>query len=148
MKKVLLTLILLIPALFASAQGPIKTWNDQLDDFIECFNQVDPAYEQLYNDNGVSTFIFTYFEPDSGNVVKEASIFDMDGYNKVDDAMMNQAKSVVVKHLADSAKKSQRINSILNEFAKRGTNIVLLYSTNNGDNKLTKQIVITPSEIK
>lgn len=148
MKKVLLTLILLVPALLSNAQGPIKTWNDQLDDFITVFNQVDPALDSLYGDNGVSVFEFTYFEPESGNMVKEASIFDIEEYNKVNDELMGKAKGVVVDHLSKAAKSNARQNQILNEFAKRGTNIVLLYSANDNGNKVTKQIVITPAELK
>lgn len=145
MKKIFLTLLLLIPTLFASAQGPIKSWNDQLDDFIDAFNQVDPTLKQLYSDNGVDAYVFTYFDPESGNVVMEGTISDDNGLNNVTDDLMSQAKSKVVSHLGNSAKKSTRINSIVNEFDKRNTNIVLLYSTPRG---AKKQISVTPSEIK
>ena len=148
MKKICLTLLLLIPALFASAQGPIKMWNDQLDDFIEVFNQIDPALDQLYTDNGLSTYTFTYFEPESGNVVKETTIFDPNTFGTVDDNFLAQAKSIALNHLANAAKTNTRISSILNEFNKRNTNIVLLYSTEKNGNRVTKQITITPNEIK
>lgn len=148
MKKIYLTLLLLIPAFLANAAGPVRTWNDQLDDFITAFNELDPALEQLYSDNGISAFTFTYFEPETGNVVKEASIFDSEAFNKVNDQLMEEAKKIVVDNLSASVKKNARLSSIVNEFEKRNTKIVLLYSTTQNDKKLTKQIVITPSEIK
>lgn len=148
MKKIYLTLLLLIPAFLANAAGPVRTWNDQLDDFITAFNELDPALEQLYSDNGISAFTFTYFDPETGNVVKEASIFDSEAFNKVNDQLMEEAKKIVVDNLSASVKKNARLSSIVNEFEKRNTKIVLLYSTTQNDKKLTKQIVITPSEIK
>lgn len=145
MKKILMTLVLLVPALFAGAQGPIKAWNDQLDDFIVSFNEVIPTLNQIYADNGIDAYVFTYFEPESGNVVMEGSIRDDNEFNKVNDELMNQARSVAVNHIASTAKKNSRINSILNEFDKRKTNVVLLYSTMKGDRK---QVSATPAEIK
>lgn len=148
MKKIFVTLLLLIPALLVSAQGPIRQWNDKLDAFIEVFNQCDPDLEKLYSDNGINAFTFTYYEPETKNVVKEASIFNNDAFKLVDDELMNQAKAIVVNRLSEAAKKDTKLNNILNEFSKKDTNIVLLYSTNLDDNKATKQILITPEEIK
>ena len=148
MKKIFLTLLLLIPALFAKAQGPIKMWNDQLDDFIEVYNQIDPTLSQLYNEDGMDAFIFTYFEPEAGFVVKEATIDDKDAFNKVDDKIMNEAKSIALKHLGNAVRTNTRMNNIINEFAKRNTNIVLMYSDEIGPNRNIKQIVITPAEVK
>lgn len=148
MKKIYLTLLLLIPAFFLNAQGPIKLWNDQLDTFIEIFNQVDPALEQLYSDNGISSFTFTYFDPESGNVIKEATVFDNGEFEKVNDELLSKAKSIVIGHLADALKKNNKMNTILNEFTKKNADIVLLYTTEVNGNKLKKQIAITPAEIK
>ena len=147
MKKILLTLIMLVPALLADGQGPIKSWNDQLDDFITNFNETDTALGQLYSDNGISAFIFTYFEPESGNVIKEASVFDDADFEKIDDALMKQAKDIALGHLSKGARENARIKSILNEFQKRGTDIVLLYSTPIGDTEATKSVILTPAEI-
>lgn len=147
MKKIIFTFILLIPALLATAQGPIKTWNDQLDDFITVFNGYDSSLNQLNSDNGISAFIFTYFEPESGNVVKEASVFDNADFEKVDDTLLQKAKDLSINNLRQAAKEQNRIRSIINEFAKRGTNIVILYSTPIGETKATKQVVISPSDI-
>ena len=144
MKKILMTLMLLIPALFANAQGPIKLWNDQLDDFVEVFNKETPALEQIYESNGVDGFIFTFLDPESGNVVMENSIADTDAFNKVNDDLMGQAKKATVTYLGSSTNKNSRLNSIVNEFDKRKTNVVLRYS-NNGNKK---EITITPAEIK
>lgn len=148
MKKLLLSLILIIPALLANAQGPIKTWNDQLDDFISTFNQLDPALENLYSENGISSFTFTYFEPESGNVVKESSIFSADSFNQVNDQLMAQAKKMVTDYLDEAASTNSRLNSIIKEFEKKKTDIVLLYSFDDNGKKLTKEITIHPSELK
>ena len=148
MKKIYLSLLLLLPALFLNAQGPIKAWNDQLDDFIEVFNQIDPTLDQLYAQKGIDSFAFTYFDPETGNVIKEATIFDSNAFNNVNDDLMAQAKGIAVKHLSAAAKKNSRLNSILNEFAKRGTNIVLVYSADFGGNNATKKVVITPNDLK
>lgn len=148
MKKIYLTLLLLIPALFASAQGPIKAWNDQLDDFITVFNQVNPTLEQLYADNGADVFGFTYFEPESGDVIMEASILDNDQYNAVNDEVMREARNIALNHLGKATAGNSRMNQIVNEFAKRNTNVVLLYSTNKGGERITKSLTLTPQQIK
>ena len=149
MKKFCLTLMLLIPALMASAVGPIRAWNDMLDDFIEDFNQVNPTLDRMYTDAGIEYFGWTYFDPDSGNVVMEAEIFDINDLDKVTDDMMAQAKNVALNHLAASNRKSSRISSIVSEFGKRGTNIDLLYSAKNqNDQKVTKKVSFTPAQIK
>lgn len=149
MKKILFTLALLIPALFANAQGPIKQWNDKLDDFIEIFNQVTPSLNELYAANGApDTFIFTYFEPQEENVVMETSILDNDAYNNINEDVMKEAKGIVVKHLGKAAATNARQSAILNDFEKRNTNIVLLYSTPRGGETVTKKLTITPAEIK
>ena len=148
MKKILLTMLLIVPALMASAQGPIKMWNDKLDDFIEAFNQVTPTLEQLYSDNGIDSFAFTYYDPETGNVVMEASIPDSNDMSKVSDDLMANAKSIAVKHLSNKVKSSARIKQIINEFNNKNTNIVLLYGVTLNDDFPTKQIVISPKEIK
>lgn len=148
MKKIYLTLLLLIPAILAGAQGPIKTWNDQLDDFIAAFNEVNPAVEQLYADNGVQPYVFTYFEPESGNVVMEAAIADNDDYNKISVDVMNQARDIVLNHLAHKAKTSPRINQILGIFENKGTDVVLLYTTPRNAERISKDLTITPQQIK
>lgn len=161
MKKIYLTLLLLIPALFASAQGPVKIWNDQLDTFIDLFNGIDTSLDQLYSDNGITdTFTYTYFDPstlnvgsrysltDAGNVIKETTIFDPQQFNYLDEDMLSQAKSLAIRHLADGARKNSKMNGTLNEFIKRDINIILLYSTEKNGNKLTEEIVITPREIQ
>lgn len=147
MKKFFLTFLLIIPAFFANAQG-IKAWNDQLDDFIDVFNQVNPALDQLYSDKGISTFGFTYYDPETQNVVMEASIFDSNDFNKVDDELMAQVKGIALNHLTNSAAKNARINSIVNEFDKRNTDIILLYTASENNNRVTKSTTITPKEIK
>lgn len=148
MKKIYLTLLLLIPAFLVNAQGPIKSWNDKLDDFIEVFNKINPTLENLYGDKGAEVFEFTYFEPESENVVMEASILDTDQYNSINNDVMNQAKDIVVNHLASSTRGNARMNTILGEFEKRGTDIILLYSTVKGGEKIGKTLRITPAEIK
>lgn len=147
MKKYFLTILLMLPALLSNAQG-IKAWNDMLDDFIDVFNKVNPTLDQLYADNGVMTAGFTYFEPETGNVVMEAEVIDPSTFANIDNEVMDQAKNQVVNHLAKSTKSSSRINSVVNEFDKRNTNVVLLYSTNQNGNRVTKQVTVTPSEIK
>lgn len=149
MKKLIFPLAFLIAALWANAQGPIKQWNDKLDDFIEVFNQTTPLLNNLYGENGVSdTFIFTYFEPESGNVVMETSIADNDDYNEINQDVMRDAKEIVVDHLNQSAANSARQREIMNEFAKRNTNIILLYSTPKNGESVTKKITITPNDIR
>ena len=147
MKKICLTILLLLPALLSNAQG-IKAWNDMLDDFIDVFNKVNPTLDSLYENNGVVTAGFTYFDPVTENVVMEAEVIDPSAFGNVTDDVMNQAKDTVVNHLAKATKSSQRINSVVNEFEKRNTDVVLLYSANQNGNKVTKQVTITPSEIK
>ena len=160
MKKIYLTLLLLIPALFANAQGPVKLWNDQLDAFIDLFNQIDPTLERLCADNGIdNSFTYTYFEPkvsnadsrysltDEGNVIKETTIFDSNQFNNVTDAFLDNAKDLALRHLAAGARNA-KMNSIINEFVKRDINVILLFSTESNGKKLTKQIVITPREIQ
>lgn len=144
MKKILLSLILLLPALVADAQGPIKLWNDQLDKFITAFNEVDPALNQLYSDNVISVFAFTYYDPESGDVIKEASVFDSDAFGKINDDLMAKAREIVVKGLVSQS----GLTPILKEFEKKNTDIVLLYTTESDGKKLTKQVKIAPSEIK
>ena len=148
MKKIYLALLFLLPTMIASAAGPIKTWNDQLDDFIVVFNEIDPALEQIYLGNGIDDFTFTYFDPDTGNVIKEMMINDEDAYNKVTDDVMQQARAKAQSHLASSVSKNARMKTIANEFAKKNTNVVLMYSYLKDDQKLTKKATITPSEIK
>lgn len=159
MKKIILTILLVLPALLINAQGPIKSWNDQLDDFITIFNGIDPQLEQLYNDNGIDVFTFTYFEPtstnpdsrysitDDGNVIKEASIFNMNEFNKVDDQIMNQAKAIVVDRLKKESAGNSRLKSILQEFKKRKVNLILQYTINPTGDKQVKKIVIAPTEL-
>lgn len=142
MKKLFLSLFFFVTVFAVSAQGPIKTWNDQLDDFITVFNELDPALSQLYSDNGINSFAFTYYDPDSGNVVKEATIFDAAHFDKVDDTLMGNARQLVADGLSEKAKNNARLASILGEFAKRNTQIILLYSTNKDGSKATKQIVV------
>lgn len=146
MKKILLTFLLLLPAFLSNAQG-IKAWNDQLDDFIDVFNQVNPALQQLYSDNGISQFGFTYFEPESANVVMEAAIMDNADYDKITDEVMAKAKDIAISHIANASKTNARIGGIINEFEKRNTKIDLLYSTNKNGERMTKKVVITPAEI-
>lgn len=159
MKKLILTILLVLPALLINAQGPIKSWNDQLDDFITIFNGIDPQLEQLYSDNGIEVFTFTYFEPtstnpdsrysitDDGNVIKEASIFTTNEYNKVDDQIMNQAKAIVIDRLKKEAAGNARLKNIIHEFARRKVNLVLQYTTSQTGDKQVKQIVISPAEL-
>ena len=144
MKKIILTILLVLPALLINAQGPIKSWNDQLDDFITIFN-------------GIDVFTFTYFEPtstnpdsrysitDDGNVIKEASIFNMNEFNKVDDQIMNQAKTIVVDRLKKESAGNSRLKSILQEFKKRKVNLILQYTINPTGDKQVKKIVIAPT---
>ena len=161
MKKIYLTLLLLIPALFANAQGPVKTWNDQLDEFIDLFNQIDSSLDQLYGENGInSTFTYTYFEPnvsnadsrysltDEGNLIKETTLFENNEFNNVTDDLMNEAKAIAIRHLAAAARSNSRMNNILNEFIKRDINIILKYTTESNGQKLSKQVTITPREIQ
>ena len=149
MKKIYLTLLLLLPAFFANAAGPILTWNFMLDDFIPVFNQIDDTQlAQLYADNGVDGFVFTYFDPETGDVIKECMISDENGYNNVSDDVMNRARAIALSHLQEAYKKNSRINQVVNEFAKRNTNLELMYSTLKDDRKITKKVMITPNEIK
>lgn len=161
MKKIYLTLLLLIPALFANAQGPVKAWNDQLDEFIDLFNRIDPTLDQLYGQNGInSTFTYTYFEPntanassrysltDEGNLIKETTLFESNEFSNVTDELMNEAKAIAVNHLASGARSNARINSILNEFVKRDINVILNYTTEKNGQKLSRQVTITPREIQ
>lgn len=146
MKKIFLTLLLILPAFLANAQGPIKTWNDELDEFIEVLNGVDPALQDINSSSGINYFVFTYYEPESGNVIKEFMVADNAEFDKVNDALLQKDKEMVAGHIA--ANRNARMNTILGDFAKRGTNIDLMYSTNRGDKKETKKISITPSELK
>ena len=145
MKKIFLTLMLIVPAFLANAQGPIKQWNDQLDEFIIVFNNVDSSLDKLNSEKGLNTYTFTYFEPESGNVVKETTVYDKNGLDLVDDQMLSSAKNTALKHLANSARSNSRINSIVNEFDKRNTNIVILYTS--PDSSAVKRILIAPTEI-
>lgn len=145
MKKILF-LLFIVPAFFANAQGPIKAWNDQLDDFIESYNKIDTDLSQLYSGKGADVFMFTYFDPESGNVVKEATISNPEGTDAVDETTIEQARQIVTNHLSSEASKNARLNGILNEFAKRNTGIVLLYTSEG--NTQPKKVVISPKEIK
>lgn len=160
MKKIFLTLMLLIPALFASAQGPVKLWNDKLDSFIDLFNQIDPALDELNSKNGITnTFTYTYFEPkvsnadsrysltDEGNVIKETTLFANDEFNNISDQLLDEAKDIAVRHLA-AGSRNAAMNGIVNDFVKRDINIILLYTTEKDGKKLSKQIMITPREIQ
>lgn len=159
MKKIFLALLLIIPAFYANAQR-VKAWNDQLDSFIDLFNQIDTSLDQLNSQNGIeNTFTYTYFEPnvenaasrysltDEGNVIKETTIFDSNEFNNVDGQLLEDAKSLAVQHLANGARKDSRMNSIINEFSKRGINIFIVYTTEKNGDKLSEQIIITPKEI-
>lgn len=134
--------------MLANAQGPIKMWNDQLDDFIEVYNQIDPALAKIYAAKGIDAFVFTYFDPDTGDVIKEAMIADENGYNKVDDELIAQVRTMVVDHLRNAVKGTARMQTIVNEFARRGTNVEVMYSTNIDDKKVTKKTVIAPKELR
>lgn len=144
MKKIYLTLLLLITVMAVNAQGPIKLWNDQLDQFITEFNQVDTALEQLYSSNGLTDFIFTYFEPESGNVIKETTVYNSNPGAFINDELLASAKSIALNQLAKSLRSNSKMKPIINEFAKRNTQIVLLYTA---DGKVLDKVVISPSEI-
>ena len=144
MKKIYLTLLLLITVMAVQAQGPIKLWNDQLDQFITEFNQVDTALEQLYSSNGLTDFIFTYFEPESGNVIKETTVYNANPGAFINDELLASAKSIALNQLAKSLRSNSKMKPIINEFAKRNTQIVLLYTA---DGKVLDKVVISPSEI-
>lgn len=144
MKKIYLTLLLLITVMAVKAQGPIKLWNDQLDQFITEFNQVDTALEQLYSSNGLTDFIFTYFEPESGNVIKETTVYNSNPGAFINDELLASAKNIALNQLAKSLRSNSKMKPIINEFAKRNTQIVLLYTA---DGKVLDKVVISPSEI-
>lgn len=149
MKKFCLTLLLLVPAMIASAVGPIRAWNDMLDDFIANFNEINPTLDAIYTGAGLDYFGWTYFDPETGNVVMEAQLFDINDLDNVDDELMEQAKGIALSHLQNSYKKSSRIQSIVNEFGKRGTDIDIMFSANNqNDQKIKKKVSFTPSQIK
>lgn len=149
MKKFCLTLLLLVPAMIASAVGPIRAWNDMLDDFIANFNEINPTLDAIYTGAGLDYFGWTYFDPETGNVVMEAQLFDINDLDNVDDELMEQAKGIALNHLQNSYKKSSRIQSIVNEFGKRGTDIDIMFSANNqNDQKIKKKVSFTPSQIK
>lgn len=150
MKKFCLTLLLLVPAMIASAVGPIRAWNDMLDDFIENFNEVNPTLDAIYTDAGLDYFGWgAYFDPETGNVVMEAELFNFDDLDNVTDDLMQQAKSIALAHLQNSYRKNSRIQSIVNEFGKRGTDIDIMFSANNSNNqKVKKKVSFTPSQIK